>query len=379
MQVDLLVVFSTIGALARNLLTSIGAPVRAALVATVGAAPNMAWPAVPAQLRTILTYENSLDAWLNYTLIAVTWLCGARVLARSGGGHRYWLLASLFFVLAQLGFCHACRCTGVSGVWSAQVGALWLLTASTCGGRPRPVLLTPTAENVVASLGACAAWVYYSETAPQLTSAVHCAALLLGALVSFALAPPPSSDDVTDYLAARSPRDRPLNYSLGSATVEQGVPTAHGRGNRVTTSTGSQTARKSIEAAVHSAGTAFLIRRGCHCQATSHSSRKPAESIRRVCAVSPGQLQLRARRALCSQVQTVHPAGAPASELLDSDARRSSQEWLRKNVTSAEIQDAQSDGLSTAAPNRPFASASESEHFYFDFGRLRSADHSWSG
>lgn len=137
----------------------------------------------------IVSYECDVkNVVINYAIVLLTTLAGWQLLhaKRQAVGRTFWCGSSAFFWSYQIGLCLVLRpmgvaeCSGISIVWSAQVGVLWWLDyRGHLFVEQRWLLLL---SSVVAAL----AWTYYSIIDPPITSVAHAAAVGMGGLVAFA-------------------------------------------------------------------------------------------------------------------------------------------------------------------------------------------------
>ena len=147
------------------------------------------------RLASILSYDCVLlDSLLNWAAIVLTTLGGSLLLrpwqctGRPHTGTAHYAFATAFYMAFQLGLCLSlydepgCECTGVSIVWSAQIGHLWYQ-------RFRERSFSPGRRWALACLTGVAAalWAYYGFTSPVLTSIAHLAAVVMGWLVAWSL------------------------------------------------------------------------------------------------------------------------------------------------------------------------------------------------
>ena len=148
----------------------------------------------PHILRILLycgSHSPTLDIGLNYAILAVTTVVGTMLfLTRRGRGNvmekglKLWAASSGFFAMFQIVLCLSlppeAGCTGISIIWSAQVGALWSWRRAhvfhVSGSEDRPL--------AIVSAFAIALWAYYAVVEDALTTVAHAAAAVMGALVA---------------------------------------------------------------------------------------------------------------------------------------------------------------------------------------------------
>lgn len=139
------------------------------------------------RLAVILSYDCTVsDSLINYALVLLTSFGGASLL---WSALLFWSAATAYFWAFQIGLCLALmasdECTGISIVWSAQVGAL-------CWLRSRQALPSSAAAERVLACCVCtavAAWSYYAVVAPPITTVAHALAALMGAGVAILFGP----------------------------------------------------------------------------------------------------------------------------------------------------------------------------------------------
>lgn len=138
----------------------------------------------------ILTYYGRTDdTILNYTsltcsTVALATLCYHLQVQYEGSTRHVWIPLTLFLLLFQVGLCLVLSCSGISIIWSSEIGFCWYFL---------PVFFTEQAEKShtrllpltlvgLSSLLASSLWIYYYTTAELLTTVAHACAVLLGAL-----------------------------------------------------------------------------------------------------------------------------------------------------------------------------------------------------
>ena len=140
-------------------------------------------------LLGILTYDGCTnDIFLNYVALAINTLTLIRLSHHLQSSYSYrsirhvWILLTLFLLVFQVVLCLFVGCSGISIVWSAQIGFCWSFRSS----------YFPSSENVLlrlllgtSTLLDCGLWIYYYVIADQLTSIAHGCAVLLGILLAW--------------------------------------------------------------------------------------------------------------------------------------------------------------------------------------------------
>ena len=137
----------------------------------------------------ILTYYGCTDdVILNYTsltcsTVALATLC-YHLQAQYEGSIRYiWILLTLFLLLFQIGLCLVVSCSGISIIWSSQIGLCWFFIPAFFTEQAEKSNILPSLTLVgLSSLLASSLWTYYYLTAELLTTVAHACAVLLGAL-----------------------------------------------------------------------------------------------------------------------------------------------------------------------------------------------------
>ena len=141
-------------------------------------------------LLGILTYEGcTADIALNYFALAINTLTLIRLChhLQFSYSHRsirhVWIMLTLFLLVFQIVLCLFVGCSGISIVWSAQIGFCWFFRSAYSTQSPETYVLRLLLG--ISTLLSCGLWIYYAVIADQLTTLAHGCAVLLGMLLAW--------------------------------------------------------------------------------------------------------------------------------------------------------------------------------------------------
>ena len=148
-------------------------------------------PIMNETLVGILTYDGcSTDIALNYVALTINTLALIRLSYHLQSSYTYcrsvrhvWILLALFLLVFQVVLCLLVGCSGISIIWSAQIGFCWSFRSAYHSPSSSETIRLHLLVGISSVLD-CGLWIYYSVIADQLTTLAHGCAVLLGMLLA---------------------------------------------------------------------------------------------------------------------------------------------------------------------------------------------------